>query len=351
MAGRLTAQTDGVDAVGDTAGPAARGPIRAAGGVVTRPSSPTQPPESPYRPSSPTQPPESPFQPSSPTQPPESPFQPSSPTQPPEVLLVHRPRFDDWSLPKGKLKRREHPLVGAVREVFEETAVRAVPGIRLPTVRYQVWADRGSRAGPPGGGRSLADKQVEYWAMTVGETHTFAPTDEVDDLAWLSVPRALAALTYPHDREVVGAYGDLPPLHRPVVLLRHANEAPAGQREGAVLATLLSLLRPARLISAHPLRCRQTLAGLAETLGLDVEIHEDLNGRADPGALAGGLRRLANPDTVTVVCSSGGPIQAAVTTLTGRRDATHPVAPGDALVLSFAGDTLIAADPLTPAVS
>ena len=72
-----------------------------------------------------------------------------------QILLVHRPRHDDWSLPKGKIKRGEHPLAGAVREVHEETGVRGLPGVRLPTVTYEVWA-----------GDSLVDKQVDYWAMT-----------------------------------------------------------------------------------------------------------------------------------------------------------------------------------------
>lgn len=68
-----------------------------------------------------------------------------------EVCLVHRPKYDDWSHPKGKLKRGEEPLAGALREVEEETGHRAAPGARLPTMEYE--AKRPSQAGPLLGGR------------------------------------------------------------------------------------------------------------------------------------------------------------------------------------------------------
>src|SRR5258706_5828062 len=93
-----------------------------------------------------------------------------------EVLLVHRPRFDDWSLPKGKLKRGEHPIAGAVREVREETGVTGLIGARLPTGQYDVWS-----------GDALAEKSVDYWAMTAASGATagqpFRAGDEVDDIA------------------------------------------------------------------------------------------------------------------------------------------------------------------------
>ena len=68
-----------------------------------------------------------------------------------QICLVHRPRYDDWSLPKGKLEKGEHPLAAAVREVGEETGVRAVPQVRLPGVNYAL------RDGTP--------KTVDYWSM------------------------------------------------------------------------------------------------------------------------------------------------------------------------------------------
>ncbi|MFV0135074.1 NUDIX hydrolase [Streptomyces sp. HMX87] len=107
----------------------------------------------------------------------------------PEICLVHRPKYDDWSHPKGKLKQDEDPLVGALREVAEETGCTGVPGAELPASSYLV-------AGRP--------KQVRYWAAEAlpGE---FTPSDEVDRILWLTPAAARARLTQPRDRTLVDA--------------------------------------------------------------------------------------------------------------------------------------------------
>ncbi|MEU4265736.1 NUDIX hydrolase [Streptomyces sp. NPDC025273] len=107
-----------------------------------------------------------------------------------EICLVHRPRYDDWSFPKGKLKRGETALEGALREVLEETGHHCAPGAVLPTARYLV------------NGRS---KEVSYWAAEATDG-VFVPNDEVDRLAWLSPPVARARLTRPGDRCQLDAF-------------------------------------------------------------------------------------------------------------------------------------------------
>jgi 8-oxo-dGTP diphosphatase len=104
-----------------------------------------------------------------------------------EVCLVHRPKYDDWSHPKGKLKRGEDALAGALREVEEETGCTAEPGAELRSVRYFA------------NGRP---KQVRYWAAeaTAG---SFAPNDEVDRVLWLSPAAARSRLTQYRDRTLV----------------------------------------------------------------------------------------------------------------------------------------------------
>ena len=106
-----------------------------------------------------------------------------------EVCLVHRPKYDDWSWPKGKLKRGEAALAGALREVEEETGHRATPGATLPTMRYLA------------NGRP---KRVRYWAAEATKG-TFTPNDEVDKILWLPPTAARNRLTQPRDRTLVDA--------------------------------------------------------------------------------------------------------------------------------------------------
>jgi 8-oxo-dGTP pyrophosphatase MutT (NUDIX family) len=106
------------------------------------------------------------------------------------VALVHRPRYDDWTLPKGKLDAGETFEEAALREVWEETGLRCELVRELPPTRYTV-------RGRP--------KVVRYWSMSVVEDPGFEPNDEVDELRWLSPAEAAELLTYDRDKEVLRA--------------------------------------------------------------------------------------------------------------------------------------------------
>lgn len=105
-----------------------------------------------------------------------------------EVLLVHRPRYDDWSLPKGKVDPGESDEQCARREVEEETGYRCRLGPEMAPTRY---VDRKGRS-----------KQVRYWRMEVAGGH-FTPNDEVDEIRWLPLAEAVELLSYAHDVELL----------------------------------------------------------------------------------------------------------------------------------------------------
>jgi 8-oxo-dGTP diphosphatase len=270
------------------------------------------------------------------------------------VALVHRPRFDDWSLPKGKLKRHEHPLTAAVREVREETGVDALVGARLPTVGYDVWADD-----------ELREKVVDYWAMTATGDVPWRAGREVDEVIWLPVEQALQRLSYPHDRRVLRAFAELPALSRPILLLRHASAGErsawsgddqdrplddAGVAQAAALAQILPLFGPTTLISAEPVRCQQTLAPLAQARDLVVRLDSRFNEDGPAELAARALRELADPDGAVVVCSQGALIPEVVAQLNGQAAGRYRTAKAEGWALSFADQRLAAIDAVSTEV-
>ena len=105
------------------------------------------------------------------------------------IAVIHRPRHDDWSLPKGKLDPGESFEQAAVREVEEEIGVRGTLGDELESCEY---SDHKGRT-----------KIVRYWTMEVDGVPDFVPNDEVDELRWLPAGEARALLTYDRDRGLV----------------------------------------------------------------------------------------------------------------------------------------------------
>ncbi|AEV88223.1 NUDIX hydrolase [Actinoplanes sp. SE50] len=269
----------------------------------------------------------------------------------PEICLVHRPRYDDWSLPKGTLRRGEPALAAAVREVAEETGVAGIPEMSLPEIAYEL----------PGG----RPKTVRYWLMRAGTTGPIQDTAEVDRLAWLPLPDAAARLTYPDERPLLDRVAGLPPITSVVALVRHAHAGDRkdwsgpdslrpvsvkGGRQAQRVAARLATFQPRRLVAATPLRCTQTLQPLAAATGLPIV--SDI-AFAEPDDLTAGLParlkeargrldELRRGDRV-VICSQGKVIPEL---LAGLRDAPDPepfkTRKGDGWLLTWSGERLLA---------
>jgi 8-oxo-(d)GTP phosphatase len=273
-----------------------------------------------------------------------------------QVAVVHRPRYDDWSLPKGKLDRHELAVAGAVRELEEETGFRGVVGRTLGTSRYEVLVD-----GVP------TPKTVRWWAVCC-RSGDFAPNDEVDELRWTSVDEARRLVTVPDDAAVLDRFAAGPVRTSTLLLVRHGHAGSRdrwdghddarplddrGAAEGAALGALLPLYGVQRLVAAPLERCTATLQPAASRLGLPVEEHEALAARvwsADPADTASLLRSLlAGPPAA--VCSQGEVIPDALRRLAAGSAVELaddlPAAKGSVWALSFGPDgRLVDADHL-----
>jgi 8-oxo-(d)GTP phosphatase len=263
-----------------------------------------------------------------------------------EVALVHRPRYDDWSLPKGKLNPGESAPSAAVREVAEETGHTATLGHVLGESRYRV---------PQG------DKVVHYWSARAQDTEgAFAPNSEVDELRWPSPNVASELLTYRRDVAVLDRFRQLNPPPATLLLVRHAKAGSRhdwtgdddlrplsnkGKAQADALASLLRLFGPTRAYAAPPDRCAQSIQPLADKLGLSIATEPLLGERdywRDPEAGLARLLELAAGEGVPVVCSQGGVIPDLVHALTGRPD--PPARKGSTWVLGFSGRHVATAD-------
>ncbi|MFL6074836.1 MAG: NUDIX hydrolase [Mycobacteriales bacterium] len=258
----------------------------------------------------------------------------------PEVALVHRPKRDDWSLPKGRAYPGEDPLLTACREVVEETGYLPRAVRRLPDTRYQV-SVRGQ----------LVPKIVRYWAMRVAAGE-FTANGEVDALEWLPVPGALDRLSYPTDRAPVQEVAALPDADVTLLLVRHAKAEhtqpdadralrASGREQAERLRLVLPCYLPARILTATPRRCRETVAPLAEALGRAVEDcpvvgEPEYGGDADAAVTL--LRELAAAGTAAVLCGQGGTIPRVLTRLAYADGAPVPTletATGSVHALTF----------------
>lgn len=247
----------------------------------------------------------------------------------PEVALVHRPRYDDWSLPKGKAKPGEHLLVTALREVAEETGYRPRIGPFLTTVRYRIRA------------RGRAARKVgTYWSMRCAGG-SFVASREVDEMQWLPLDEAVRRLTSAADRAVLGRFAGIRLDTEPMLLVRHgATVAPrprlkkrpeaqlnrSGRDQAAALVPVLEGVGVTDLVSADLPACVDMLAPVAAATGLRVRREAQLTSAGFAGNerdAADRVRRDASSSETLVVC--GG--QRVISGLLGALDHDSQVRP------------------------
>ena len=217
-----------------------------------------------------------------------------------QILLVHRPRHHDWSLPKGKAQDGESDEANAVREVEEETGFRCRVGVALGTSEYEV-------EGQP--------KRVQFWAMRpIGGA--FERGAEVDEVQWVDLPEAARMLTWKRDAVIVSRFARLVE-ETPLLFVRHASAGKRaswdgddllrpldkrGLRAAKLLPARLGRFDVTRIVSSPYVRCVQTVEPLAAARGLEVEERAELAEGAAERAAA--LARDAYGESC-VLCTHG----------------------------------------------
>jgi len=224
-----------------------------------------------------------------------------------EVLLVHRPAYDDWSFPKGKLDRGELAPVAAVREVGEETGLQVRLGPPLRGQRYAVTAGM---------------KTVHYWAARVvgdDDVGGYLVNDEIDEVAWVTRDEAMTRLTYARDRETLVESTKLRKSSHALVVLRHAAARSRkvwrgddrlrpllvpGARQSEDLVPLLAAYDVSRVVSSGSTRCLQTVAPYAELSGWPLESYDDLREEdASPESVVAHVDDLLHGRESSVLCT------------------------------------------------
>ncbi len=223
-----------------------------------------------------------------------------------KVLVVHRPRHKDWSLPKGKLDRGENVVAAAVRECDEETGVVPILGPPLERQEYPVM-------GRP--------KVVDYWRAEAGRDNGFTKNSEVDEIRWVTPAQAKNLLTYKRDYELVREATELP-TSIPMIFLRHTaamkrvdyrgkNDAGRplsgrGREEARELVPLLAAFGIKRIHSSSAARCVQTVRPYASAARVSVRKEPSISeeGFEDkPKAAAARVLELATLQQPLLICS------------------------------------------------
>lgn len=189
-----------------------------------------------------------------------------------EVLIIHRPKYDDWTFPKGKAEIGEPLIACAYREVLEETNIETAFGPYLGEVEYLT---------------NDGNKKVSFWSAKVVKEKDFKPNTEVDQLKWIEVTKVKELLTLDTDKKILEQFLQIEPDTKPFILLRHAkavtrdewqgedDDRPLdsyGQNQAKRLLAMYQVFNLEQIHSSDAVRCYDTVVAIAKGLNIKLEV-------------------------------------------------------------------------------
>ena len=268
-----------------------------------------------------------------------------------EIALVHRPRYDDWSLPKGKVEEKESHIACAYREVLEETGYASIFGPQIGQAMYKV---------PEG------KKVVRYWsAQAIGEPLGTIDKDEIDEILWLEVKEARKKLTLDDDRAIVDFFIEFGVQTTPLVLLRHAkalkrddwdgedSDRPLDNLGQLQAKRLLPQFYPYSISEIHSsdaYRCMQTVEDLTRALDLNtiigLDLSEDMYSK-DKEAALDYVSTLMQEGNRAVICSHNPILPKVLKKLVGKKyfkELDSKLEPAEAWVIHHRDGEVVSVD-------
>ena len=268
-----------------------------------------------------------------------------------QVALIHRPRYDDWSFPKGKVEAGEAEISCAHREVLEETGFDAVFGPELCKVQYEVGEDL---------------KTVRYWsAQAIGEPSAVHDTEEVDQLIWVTASDAYTKLSRKGDQEVLKNFGKFGADTTPLILLRHGKAiareewegddgdrplAQLGQQQAKRMHAIYLPFAVSEIHSSDAVRCYETVSPMARTMSLNLVYWSELSEYAfekDKKAAINVVNDIIESEARAIVCGHNPVIPGIVAKFIGKKnfkELDHGLLPGEAWILHHRDGEIVAID-------